>query len=156
LRQGKSTRKPPQYHIIRENVPDNQWFGKTLMEALKAIFIHLVVPLLGLFIYKSLIEKMRIENVEEAPELEYFFIFVTYGGWLMVVLTSLFWYWSGMASIGVVFLIVISPVLLFINTIALFLIRNFSKYHSYAFWASLSYVVIELAVLTGFAVYKNA
>ena len=28
LRQGKNARKPPQYHIIRESLPNNQWLAK--------------------------------------------------------------------------------------------------------------------------------
>ena len=48
---------------------------------------------------------MKDNNIESPPFVPLFLLFVTYGGWLIVLLTKLFWVWSGMATLGIAYLI---------------------------------------------------
>ena len=61
------------------------------MEFIRLIVINFGVPIVGLSVYLWLRSRMRKENVEEPPDVALFIIFATYGGWLMALLTSLFW-----------------------------------------------------------------
>lgn len=71
------------------------------MELLRAILVNFVVPLAELGIFLRLREQMRDQQIERPPTVPLFIILATYGGLLMVVLTALFWRWSGMASLCV-------------------------------------------------------
>ena len=82
------------------------------MDLFKVIFIYLIVPFLGLMAYILLVHKMLNEHFPNPPYLSYFFIFVLYGGLLQIILTGLFWRWSGMASLGAGFLIVMGPIVM--------------------------------------------
>ena len=64
----------------------------------------------------------------------------------MVVLTSLFWYWSGMASLGAMYLILIAPVIMTLLAIVLFRQRRLSQHHFGSFIASGMYPCV-LAVV---------
>ena len=116
------------------------------MELIKAILIHLAVPLAGLQFFVWLRNKMRAAQIERPPVIPLFIIFATYGGWLMVVLTALFWYWSGMASLGLLYLVFIAPIVMTILAVALYRQRWLSGYHFGSFIASGIYPCI-LAVL---------
>ena len=77
-----------------------------------AIIIHLIVPLVGLLAYVGLVRKIRKEHVKDAPVIDLFLVFATYGGLLLVVLTSMLWQWSAMASLGTFYLILVGPVVM--------------------------------------------
>ena len=62
-----------------------------------------------------------------------------FGGWLLVLLTALFWVWSGMASLGVGYLIFIAPIITAILAWRLRQSRTVSAYHRNAFLASIAY-----------------
>jgi hypothetical protein len=79
------------------------------MNWMTAIAINLLVPLLGVVIFALLCRKMRRTHVPAPPFFSYFVLFATFGGWLMVCLTALFWKWSGLASLGVFSLILVAP-----------------------------------------------
>ena len=79
-----------------------------LFDLFIALSLHLGVPALGFWLYVKLCKDESISKYS----LPLFILFFTYGGWLMVILTGLFWYWSGMASLGVVFLIFVAPFIL--------------------------------------------
>jgi len=55
---------------------------------------------------------MKKDNIQNKPEVELFMIFATYGGLLLVILTELFWKWSGMASLGTFYLILGAPIVM--------------------------------------------
>jgi len=89
------------------------------MELVRAILVNFVVPLAGLKLFLSLRERMLEEQIERPPLIPLFIIFATYGGLLVVVLTVLFWRWSGMASLGVFYLVLVAPVAM--TVLAIFL-----------------------------------
>ena len=116
------------------------------MEVVKAILIHLVVPLAGFQGFLWLRNEMRAAQIERPPVIPLLIIFATYGGWLMVLLTLLFWYWSGMALLGLIYLVVIAPVVMTVMAVLLYRQRRLSRYHFGSFIASGVYPCI-LAVL---------
>ena len=116
------------------------------MEIVKAILIHLAVPLAGVQAFLWVRNNMRAAQIERPPVIPLFMIFATYGGWLIVVLTLLFWYWSGMALLGLIYLIFIAPVVMTVLAVMLYRQRRISGYHFGSFIASGIYPCI-LAVL---------
>jgi hypothetical protein len=109
------------------------------MNAVAGIGINLLVPLLGVISLVWLCRKMRRMLVQSPPFFTYFILFLTYGGWLMVVLTGLFWRWSGMASLGTFYLLLIAPL---VTAAAAFSLRNrrtLSGFHRTAFIASIAH-----------------
>lgn len=123
------------------------------MEIVKAVLIHLAVPAAGLQWFLWLREDMREEQIECPPVSELFIIFATYGGLLMIALTKLFWYWSGMASLGLAYLLFIAPPVMLIMAWRLYPLRELSRYHKAALVACVSYVGViacaALAMTTG-------
>ena len=70
------------------------------MELVRAILIHAVVPFAGVALFVELRQKILEADIEEPQTVPLFILFATYGGWIVVILTLLFWYWSGMATLG--------------------------------------------------------
>jgi hypothetical protein len=114
----------------------------TIKEIIVAVIIHLIIPTVGIFLYLKLIAKMKSDNIIHPPILEFFIIFATYGGLLLVMLTSIFWKWSGLASLGIFYLILGAPILLGFIAYQQFQKRKISKYHNWAFQTSILYYVI--------------
>jgi hypothetical protein len=114
----------------------------TTKEIIIALAIHLILPLTGLLCFLQLKKRMKIENIPNAPIIEFFIVFVTYGGLLLVALTSLFWQWSGMASLGTFYLIFAAPIVMGIISYKQMQTKSTSKYHNWAFISGLSYFVI--------------
>ena len=117
-----------------------------------ALIIHLIIPLTGLLFFLRIKRQMKIENIINAPTHELFIIFSTYGGLVLVLLTTLFWKWSGMASIGTFYLSIIAPILMILVCYRQFKFKNKSYYNLIAFWAGLLYFLI--APLTLALIYK--
>jgi hypothetical protein len=107
-----------------------------------AIIIHLIVPALGILAFAVLNRRMARAQIASPPTLSYLNLFVTFGGWLFLTLTILFWEWSGMASIGFMFLVCVSPIVTAVLTVNLHRQRQESSFHRYAFAASFSYILI--------------
>jgi hypothetical protein len=116
------------------------------------IGVNILVPLLGLLAFVLLCRRMRRAQIHSPPFSYYFILFATYGGWLMVLLTALFWEWSGMASLGVLYLVLIAP---FVTAGIAFSLRSshaLSVFHRVAFIASIIYcglIVVALVVRFG-------
>ena len=85
---------------------------------------------------------MNNENIVNAPIIEFLIIFVTYGGLLLVTLTTLFWYWSAEASIGSGYLILVAPIVMGIIAYLNRQKRINSKYHNWVYLSGLLYFVI--------------
>jgi hypothetical protein len=115
-------------------------------EIIRAVLIHLVTPAIGLVCYIWLCARMRSQHIPDPPYITYFFLFVTLGGWLMILLTALFWFWSGMASIGALFLAFISPIIASVFAFALAGVRSDSVFHRWAFRISLLYAAAVFAL----------
>jgi hypothetical protein len=119
----------------------------TAKEIFIALMIHLIFPLIGLVYFIKLKKQMKDENIEKAPIIELFLIFVTYGGLLLVSLTSLFWKWSGLASLGSLYLIIGSPIVMSIIMSKFKYLRATSKYHNLTYIASLLYFIIAPLII---------
>ena len=111
-----------------------------------AVFIHLLVPLAGLSAYLLLVNKMR-RQCSDAPVVSPFLVFAIYGGVLLLLLTSLFWYWSGMASLGSAFLLVVAPFIMLGVAMRLRAKKQISKYHRAVFYAAAFYPALVFPVL---------
>lgn len=120
-----------------------------IKDIITAILIHLIIPGAGLFIYWILYKKIEKEQIYNPPIKELFLIFATYGGLLLVLLTSLFWMWSGAASLGVFYLVLVAPILMAIIAIRTKNNRNISRYHRWAFTASVLYFGVAPLTLAG-------
>ena len=106
------------------------------------IVIHLLVPLAGIIYFIAVIKKIKKENVVNAPTFELFIIFSTYGGLLLVALTTLFWQWSGMASLGTFYLILGAPIVMGIIAYRNRRTKSISKYHTWTYNFGLYYFLI--------------
>ena len=111
------------------------------------ILIYLVIPILGLLLYQQVCTVMDRRKVREAPRVVLAILFATYGGWLLVLLTSWLWYWSGLASLGLLYLVVVAPVLSVGFGLYLYPKRKASAFHSAAFLASAGYAIVPIAVV---------
>src|SRR5919205_1255408 len=99
------------------------------MEIVKALLIHLAVPLIGLWVFILLRDNMRAAQIESPPIMPLFIIFAVYSGWLMIALTLIFWYWSGMALIGALGLLFLAPIVMIGLAVWLYPKRKMSPYH---------------------------
>src|SRR5688500_15934812 len=115
-------------------------------EIIRAVLIHLATPISGLACYIWLCARMHRRGVPEPPYITYFFLFTVLGGWLMILLTGLFWYWSGMASLGALFLALVSPFVASVFAFVLAGVRSDSAFHRWAFRISLFYAVAVFAL----------
>lgn len=61
---------------------------------------------------------------------------------MQVILTSLFLRWSGMASLGAFYLLLLSPIVTGIMTINLYLKRDLSRFHKVIYFTSLGYLIL--------------
>ena len=110
-----------------------------ISKIIASVGVNLLVPIVGLIVFVLLCRKMRRAQIQSPPDVQYAFLFLTYGGWLMVLLTSLFWEWSGMASLGVFYLVLAAPFVM--AGVAISLRQSFalSVFHRVAFIASVVY-----------------
>jgi hypothetical protein len=119
----------------------------TLLKIIAAIVIHLIIPVLGVILFLKIQRRMENENIKEPPTLELLLIFSTYGGLLLVILTALFWVWSGMASLGCFYLTLGAPIAMSIIFWRLFEKRNLSVYHKWIFRLACLYLILLPVVL---------
>ena len=117
------------------------------MEMVKFLLIHVMVPAAGLQVFVWLKNDMRDAQIERPPVIPLFIIFATYGGWLMIVLTLLFWYWSGMALLGAMYLLFLAPVVMIVLAAWLYPKRKLSPYHFGSFLASAVYIIIPVGII---------
>jgi hypothetical protein len=124
------------------------------MKIIIAITIHFLIPLTGLLLFLRLKKKMVSDKIINPPLVDTFIIFATYGGLLFVTLTTFFWEWSGMASLGTFYLILGAPIAMGIMAYRQFKNKEISKYHKYTFKLGLLYFVI--APLTFLVLYLSS
>lgn len=116
-------------------------------EALTAVSIHLLIPAAGLVAYLVLCRRLLAVRASRVFPAQIFLLFVCYGGVVLVLLTSLFWQWSGMASLGVFFLLLAAPVLLFPVLLSLWKQKNQSSAHRAAFRACAGYYILLVVLM---------
>jgi hypothetical protein len=119
------------------------------LHIIPAVGISLVVPLIGVIMFVLLCRWMRRLRTESPPIMAYFILFTVFGGWLMVLLTVLFWKWSGMASLGILYLMVVAP---FLTAASAFELheqnrRKLTSFHRSAFVLNVGYTVMMFIVV---------
>ena len=124
------------------------------MELLRAALIHLVVPAAGVLWYLSIVRRMKNQQIKDPPVISLFIIFATWGSLLILVLTSFFWYWSGMATLGFAYLVLLAPIVMSVLAVRMFLRRKISRFHRGAFLASVAYVLSIAGVLLGSSLWR--
>jgi len=85
---------------------------------------------------------MKKANIQNPPVIALFLAFFVYGGLFMIILTTLFWYWSAMASLGLIFILFVAPFIMLGLTIYYLLKRNVSNYHKLTFYLASLYIPI--------------
>jgi hypothetical protein len=125
------------------------------MEIVKALLIHLVLPAAGLQWFLWLRADMREEEIERPPVIPLFIIFATYGGLLLVILTALFWYWSGLASLGLAYLLFPAPLIMLVIAWRLYPERKLSRFHRAIFIASAAYIGIIACLVGGLFMFRQ-
>src|ERR1700735_5598257 len=103
------------------------------------IGVNILVPLLGVIVFTLLCRRMKRTHVQSPPFFPYFVLFTAFGGWLMVFLTDRFWEWSGMASIGVFYLVLFAPIVTAGVALSLHRYYTVSIFHRTAYVASIVY-----------------
>ncbi len=114
--------------------------------------IYLLVPFLGAGAFLLLCRRMARLRIPSPPYWPWFILAGAFGGWLLVVLTALWWQWSGMASIGVFTLVLIAPVVAAALALRLRESRTLSRFHRRAFVAAVGYSLSMLAAILVWAV----
>jgi hypothetical protein len=123
----------------------------TWTEAIIAVTIHLIVPLTGLAAFYFLTRKIRSDGIADPTLIiSLFLMFATFGGLLLVALTRLFWFWSGMASLGTFYLILGAPFVMGVISYLNFKGRHESVYHLWTYRFGLLYFLITPAVFASF------
>lgn len=83
-----------------------------------------------------------------------FILLLTFGGWLEVLLTAWLWEWSGLASVGVLYLVLIAPVITALMAWQLRPTLMLSAFHKLAFFVSGAYTcVIVVGVPVAFCTH---
>lgn len=115
--------------------------GETI-EIFIVVTIYFTIPVMALILYFRLVKQIRDKRVTNPPFTDLFIIFGTYGGLLLVTFTSLFWIWSGMASVGIFYLILLAPVIMGLIAWRNYKRRRISIYHNASFILGLTYIGI--------------
>jgi hypothetical protein len=118
-----------------------------------AIIIHVLVPLGGVALFGLLYIRMKRVQLPNPPFLPYFVLFFCFGGWLLIGLTASYWVWSGMASLGVFWLLLVAPWITAALGWRLRRNRALSPYHRVAFIGSLAYTGFMLVLLLAWFVF---
>ncbi|HEY2248431.1 MAG TPA: hypothetical protein VGH70_13385 [Bradyrhizobium sp.] len=117
------------------------------------IAVNFGVPLLGVIGFAVLCRRMWQLQIPSPPIFSYFILFASFGGWLVVFLTELVWRWSGMASLGVGFLMFIAPILTAGIAFGMWKDRTSSAFHRGAVFASIAYSGLAWSAVGAWVVY---
>lgn len=112
-----------------------------------ALLLYVALPITGITLFLILVRKMIKEKVPKPPIIPLFIAFACYGTLLVLMATHLFWYWSGMASLGLLFQLIIAPILMLWVAVESSRNAGISKYHLWIFRMAWLYFVV-LLVLT--------
>jgi len=108
----------------------------------------LIIPVIGVLWYLRILARMK--EVPSPPVIQLFFIFGTYGGLGLLIVSSYFLQWSGMSSIGLVCLILFGPILMGVVAYKLREEKGFSVYHRICYFLGILYVPILILILSIF------
>ncbi len=98
---------------------------------------------------------MKLEETPNAPITQLFWLFGTYGVLTILILTSLIWKWSGMASIGAFATLTIGPIIAGVSAYTVYKNRKLTKYHKLTYWLSIGYVGIVLLTISTSLIYNG-
>lgn len=107
------------------------------------LLIYIVVLIVGVVFYLMLRKRIISKGVVNPPIGEMFIIFFTYGGLLTLILTVFFGEWSGLASLGAFYLIILAPIVMLIVAYRQYKKRKTSIYHQWMFYLGLFYFIIS-------------
>ena len=116
------------------------------METIIPILIYILVPTLGLALFLFTNKTLKPDEKKEFFSFKLLIVFGCLGGLTLLLLTSLFWKWSGLATLGSIFLILIAPILLAIIAFDSFKKRK-NKAEKTVFNLSISYFIFLPLVL---------
>jgi hypothetical protein len=69
-------------------------------------------------------------------------LFATYGGLLIVTITAILWQWSGLASLGSLYLVFVVPFIMVFLAYRMKKNKMISIYHELIYYLSTSYFII--------------
>ncbi|MBK7221868.1 MAG: hypothetical protein IPH94_11260 [Saprospiraceae bacterium] len=118
-------------------------------------FIHFAIPVFGIFIFIKLLIKMKKEAIPDAPVVQLFLLFGNYGVLLILILTSVMWKWSGMASIGAFGTVTIGPILAGICAFSVYKNRKLTRYHKLTYKLSIGYLGFVLLLILSSLIYSG-
>jgi len=98
---------------------------------------------------------MKKEETPNAPVTQLFWLFGTYGVLTIIVLTSLIWKWSGMASIGAFASLTIGPIIVGVCAFSVYKNRKLTKYHKLAYWLAVGYFGLVLFAICSSLIYNG-
>jgi hypothetical protein len=124
-------------------------------EIIKFTLIYLFFPGIGLVIYLWMNREMTRFEPNILRSIELFAVFATYGALLILALTSLFWYWSAMATIGAVYLFIGAPVIMGFIAFKYYIKRNESRYQLFLFRSGALYFIILPMVFTVLFAFRH-
>ena len=125
------------------------------MKFIGAFLVYILLPAIGLYLFLRIKSIMKAKNISDAPMKSIFILFFTYGGLIQLIYTELFSHWSGMASIGSAYLILVAPILLGIIGYREFNKRNKSVYHKWVYLSSVLYFAICPIVFIGLVLFEK-
>lgn len=106
------------------------------------------LPMLGVWLFSRLCQRMAAAGVPEPPVVSLFAVFAAYGVVLLFSVSALFGVWSGMHSLAAVGLVVVGVPWLLVQGLLLLRRRARSPYHRAAAVFSLA-LPLALAALYG-------
>ena len=119
------------------------------------LFVHLVIPIIGIIFYGLLVRRIKQKQITEPPTVQLFWIFGTHGVMIILIMTSLIWKWSGMASLGAFASVSIGPLITGATAISVLKKRRLSIYHKWTFWLSVGYIGLVLSIISSSLVYNG-
>ena len=111
-----------------------------------AVLMHLAVLAAGAFAFARLARRMARAAVPDPPVVRLFVLLGTYLAWLLVGMTSFFWYWSAAASLALAYLLLVAPLFALGIAVTTFRRRAASPYRGAAFWAAVLYAPVAAAL----------
>lgn len=112
-------------------------------ETFALLFIGSIFPLLLLWFYLFIIERMKKDkNIERLPVYSLLFVLMAYGSLSMALLSTLFGKWTDILILVFFVIAIISVVILFFVAVKNYKKRYDSVYHSRIYRLSLSYYLL--------------
>lgn len=113
-----------------------------MQQILTAIILFLVIPAFGVAFFLNIYIDMKARKVVRAPVPDLFLVFATYGGLVILILTALIGEWSGLASLGTVYLGFGAPIVMGCIMYRQKKNLSVSQYHLWTFRVALLYFVV--------------